>query len=128
MNAMQQAQAAYRTAAHPIRTPRGAEYEAFVRVTSRLKAIEGEAAVRPSRFRDLAAAIHDNRRLWTILAADAAGAGNLLPKELRARILYLAEFTRHHSGRVLRDGASAHPLIEINTAVMRGLRDRSRTP
>ena len=123
---MQQAQAAYRTAAHPIRTPRGAEYEAFARVTSRLKAAASEAATRSPRFRELAAAIHDNRRLWTILAADAAGPDNLLPKELRARILYLAEFTRQHSGRVLREGAPARPLIEINTAVMRGLRDRSR--
>ncbi len=123
---MQQAQAAYRTAAHPIRTPRGAEYEAFARITSRLKAIAGETTKGSSRFRELAAAIHDNRRLWTILAADAAGTDNLLPKELRARILYLAEFTRQHSGRVLREGAPARPLIEINTAVMRGLRDRSR--
>jgi len=35
---------------------------------------------------------------------------------------YLAEFTRTYSSRVLA-GASADPLIDINTAVMRGLRD-----
>lgn len=120
MDATQQAQAAYRTAAHPVRTPRGAEYDAFARITSRLKA----AAKPPSRFHDLAAAIHDNRRLWAILASDAAGDGNLLPPGLRARILYLAEFTRLHSGKVLRDGAPAGPLIDINTAVMRGLGGR----
>lgn len=121
MNAMQQAQAGYGTAARPIRTPRGTEYEAFARITSRMKtAADGL----PARFGDLAAAIHDNRRLWTILAADAADQDNLLPKELRARILYLTEFTRLHSARVLRSGAPAQPLIEINTAIMRGLSDR----
>lgn len=124
MNAMQQAQAAYRTAAHPIRTPRGAEFDAFARITSRLKAANSQG---PMQFGELARAIHDNRRLWTILATDVAGADNQLPKELRARILYLAEFTRLHSGQVLRAGASAQPLIEINTAIMRGLRDRSAT-
>lgn len=123
MNAMQQAQAAYRTAANPIRTPRGAEYDAFARITGRLRS----ASRPPARFRDLAAAVHDNRRLWAILATDAAGDGNLLPPELRARILYLAEFTRIHSGHVLRTGAPADPLIEINTAVMRGLAGRDNT-
>jgi len=121
MNAMQQAQAGYATAAQPIRTPRGAEYEAFARITSRMKSA---AAAAPARFRDLAGAIQDNRRLWTLLAADAADQENLLPAELRTRILYLAEFTRQHSGKVLRAGATAQPLIEINTAIMRGLRDR----
>jgi len=121
MNAMQQAQAGYGRAAHPIRTPRSAEYEAFATVTSRMKSASGGV---PERFRDLAAAIHDNRRLWTILAADAADQANMLPGDLRARILYLAEFTRQHSGKVLRSGAAVQPLIEINTAIMRGLRDR----
>lgn len=120
MNAMQQARAAYRTAEHPIRTPRSTEYEVFARITARLK-----AAARPAaRFHDLATAIHDNRSLWAALAADVAGEGNALPRPLRARILYLAEFTRQHSTRVLRAGATAEPLIAINTAVMRGLGDR----
>jgi flagellar protein FlaF len=69
----------------------------------------------------LAAAVHDNRRLWTILAADVADPANPLPAALRARLVYLAEFTRVHSGKVLREGASPDPLIEINIAVMRGL-------
>ena len=123
MNAMQMAQAAYGPAAQPTRTPRGVEYEAFARVTSRLKAVSGNA---PARFRELAAAIHDNRRLWTLLAADAADDENMLPKELRARILYLAEFTRLHSGKVLRSAASAEVLVEINMTIMRGLHDRRR--
>lgn len=118
MNAMQSARAAYGAAAHPIRTPRGAEYEAFARITSRLAAAGGPAA----SFGDLASVVHENRRLWTALASDAAGEGNRLAPELRARILYLAEFTRLHSGKVLRAKAQLQPLIDINIAVMRGLR------
>ena len=122
MKAIEQAQNAYGKGAQPVRTHRGVEYDAFAKVTSRLKS----AATRgKDGFRDLAGAIHDNRRLWTALALDAGGDGNGLPKELRARIVYLAEFTRLRSGQALTQGASVEPLIDINTAVMRGLRQRS---
>ena len=118
MNALLQAQNAYRNADQPIRTPRSIEYDAFARITHRLR----EAAIGgPSKIRDLASAINDNRRLWTILAIDVADDDNALPQELRARILSLAAFTRTYSSRVL-NGATADPLIEINMAVMRGLR------
>jgi len=118
VNALRQAQNAYRNTDQPVRTPRSIEYDAFARITHRLK----EAAIGgPSKIRDLASAIHDNRRLWTILATDVAGDGNALPQDLRARILSLSEFTRSYSSRVL-NGATADPLIDINMAVMRGLR------
>ncbi|MGI3213362.1 flagellar biosynthesis regulator FlaF [Roseovarius tibetensis] len=119
MNAILQAQTAYGAQGGPVRTPRAVEYDTFARVTHRLKsAVENRHA--PAA---LATAVHDNRRLWTILAADVADAANPLPKDLRAQIVYLAEFTRQHSGKVLRDGADITPLIDINTAMMRGLSD-----
>lgn len=125
MNAIRQAQNAYGQGAQPIRTHRGAEYDAFASVTARLKS---SAAKGKAGFADLARAIHDNRRLWTILATDVGNEGNALPNELRARIVYLAEFTRLRSGQALTEGASVEPLIDINAAMMRGLRDRSVTP
>ena len=117
MNALHQAQSAYRNHDQPIRTSRGIEYEAFARITHRLK----EAASDPPKISDLASAIHDNRRLWSILASDVVDEANALPQELRARIFYLSEFARTYSSRVL-NGASPAPLIDINMAVMRGLR------
>ena len=96
------------------------EYDTIARITRGLKT----AAEKQAGMAALAAAIHDNRRLWTVLAADVATESNPLPRELRARILYLAEFTRVHSSEVLRNGASVEPLVEVNTAVMRGLADR----
>jgi flagellar protein FlaF len=110
------AQTAYAATA-PVRTPRAMEYAAFQKVTSRM--IEAEGA--PSAMKLRAAAIRDNRRLWTILAVDLADKANGLPPPLRARLIYLAEFSLLNSGRALRDPAALRPLIEVNSTVMRGL-------
>lgn len=120
MNALQKAQSAYRSHARHTSTDRDVEYDAFARVTHRLKTA---ADAGKDKTKDLIVALHDNRRLWSILASDVAGEDNGLPRDLRARIFYLAEFTRTYSSQVLA-GASASPLVEINTAIMRGLRNR----
>lgn len=113
-----QAAAAYARPGAPTRTDRATEYAAFAAITARLR-----ASARPETpFADLARALHDNRALWSTLAADVAGDGNGLPAELRARLFYLAEFTAQHSRKVLAGTADAAPLVDINTAVMRGLR------
>ena len=114
MNALNMARTAYTPAATPIRSHRATEYEAFVRVTRALK-----AARTPS---EIAGALHENRQLWQILAEDVAEPANGLPDALRAGIMNLATFTNRHTSDVLR-GVGAHTvLVEINAAVMRGLR------
>lgn len=122
MNAMNMAKTAYAASQNSVRTPRGVEYEAFARITYRLKsaAEKGRAGLG-----QLAQAIHENRRLWTLLAADVAARDNALPPELRARIFYLSEFTNRHSSKVLKDPAEVGVLVEINTAVMRGLKQKA---
>ncbi len=119
MNALHMAKTAYTTNSAPIRTPRGTEYEAFARVTHRIKSAAEKGG---TAFPELVAALHANRQLWTMLAADVAEDGNGLPESLRARVFYLAEFTVLHSSKVLRGEAETEVLIEINTAIMRGLR------
>lgn len=121
MTAMRMAQTAYGQNAQTIKTPRGTEYEAFAWVTQRIKASHAKGR---AGFADLAAALHDNRRLWSILASDVADEGNALPRDLRARIVYLAEYTQIHSQAVLSQGASPTSLVDINTAIMSGLRDQ----
>lgn len=113
------AQTAYAANKTPIRTARGTEYDAFAQITHRLRTAEARGR---SGFSDLASALHANRRLWTMLAADVAEDGNALPQNLRAQIFYLAEFTTQHSRKVLRGDDTAGALIDINTAIMRGLR------
>ncbi|WP_338549690.1 flagellar biosynthesis regulator FlaF [Roseovarius phycicola] len=120
MYATLNAQTAYRDQTQSVKTPKETEFEAFARITSRLKQA---SALGKSGFKELAAALHDNRRLWTLLASDVADQSNALSPDLRARILYLSEFTRQHSTQVLKQSEPVDPLIEINSAMMRGLRN-----
>ena len=113
------ATAAYAAPTPSTRSARSIEYEALARVTRQLRAALSAPG---STFTTLAAALYDNRRLWLALASDVAEPGNGLPDLLRARLYYLAEFTTVHSGRVLAGEATVDVLIDINTAVMRGLR------
>lgn len=127
MTATHLAQRAYGAAARPLRTARGTEYEIFAEVTAAL-ALAGHAPqqgegyeARARRFAALVDAVHRNRALWTTLAADVASKENALPQQLRAQLFYLAEFVESHSRVVLR-GGDVGPLVEINRAVMQGLR------
>ena len=118
MNVSTLARNAYSSQAAPVRTERGAEYEAFVFVTRKLHTVAKLGGKITPR---LAEAIDLNRRLWSLLATDAADDENLLPDATRAGIVSLFEFTRRHSSKVLRGEADVQTLIEINAAIMRGL-------
>jgi len=119
VNATILAKTAYANPGQPTRTLRGTEYEIFARVTHRLKLAAGLAK---TNFPALVSALYDNRKLWTTLAADVAMPDNELPDALRARIFYLNEFTQQHSRKVLKGDAAVDVLLDINTAIMRGLR------
>jgi len=119
VNAINLAKTAYSNPAITTRTLRGVEYDLFARITARLSRA---AALGKAGFPDLATAIYENRRLWITLALDVADPDNALPASLRARLFYLAQFTEQHSGKVLAGMASSEVLVDINTAIMRGLR------
>ncbi len=123
MNALNMAREAYSAAAAPIRSERSTEYQVFAKITQKLRSAESRGD-----FPSLSQALHDNRRLWTLLASDVADPGNGLPKDLRARLFYLAEFVFHHTSKVLRGEAKADALIEVNVAVMRGLQGEAGEP
>ena len=118
MNAVDRAKMAYGTNAELVRTPRGTEYAAFARVTNDLRTA---AKLGARNFKKIAEAIHNNRLLWTALAADVADSGNALPDALRAQIFYLSEFVHQHSSKVLQGQARIAALVEINISIMRGL-------
>lgn len=119
MTALTLAQKAYAPNNQSIRTPRSIEFEVIARITHRLK-----RAIQSNDRKLLIEALYENRRLWNTLAANVADPDNLLPEDLRARIFYLAEFTTHHSRKVLQDQASPVPLLEINAAIIGGLQDK----
>jgi len=121
VNAIDRARSAYDPTQNVIRTKSSIELEAFARVTRKLRDTQKEE----SRFVDLIKALHENRMLWTVIAADVAEPTNDLPKDLRARLFYLAEFTIAHSRKVADRIATVDALIDLNTAIMKGLRMQS---
>lgn len=118
MSAHALTQNAYGDATRAMGSPRNVEYQVFSQITGRLNRASEEG--RP--FSDLAMALHENLQLWTIIVIDVTSDGNGLPLPLRTQLADLSKFTRNHTQKVLRQEADAAILIEINTAVMRGLR------
>lgn len=122
MNVIEQAKRAYAPNQTATRTDRSVEAQLISQITARLRHASKD---KKTDFPKLVAALHDNRRMWATMAADVADRGNALPKELRAQLFYLAEFTEHHSGQVINGTADAEALIEVNTAVLKGLNGQS---
>jgi len=119
MATLQTARTAYARPEAPARTARAIEYDLLARITHQLTLAWAD---RKANFPRFAAALSDNQRLWSTLAADVAEPENGLPTRLRAQLFYLYEFTSQHSRKVLEDRAEVGVLVDINTAVMRGLR------
>ncbi len=113
------ARAIYGSPEAPQKTPRAIEYDLLARITQQLSSAW---ATRTQNYPALMTALDDNLRLWTTLAADVAEPTNGLPAPLRAQLFYLYEFAAQHSRAVREKDASVEVLIDINTAVMRGLR------
>lgn len=118
MNVIEQAQQAYAPTQFPLHTPRSVEAELIGKVTANLKKT---AQDQKTNYPQFISALHENKRLWTTMAVDVADDNNSLPAALRAQIFYLAEFTKVHSSKIINGDASADVLIEINTAILRGL-------
>ncbi len=118
MNAIAQAQQAYAPAQFTVSTPRAIESKLISQITSRLRNAQRKGG---DDFPLLASALLENRKFWTAMAIDVAGSDNLLPQALRAQIFYLAEFTEIQSEKILSGEGSIDVLIDINTAVLRGL-------
>ena len=119
MNGLSVAERGYLGTMETTRSTRRTEYEVVAQITRRLR----EAARhKKTKFPEFVEALDLNRKLWKAFAKDVANPGNSLPEDMRARIVYLAEFSDAHTSKVLRDGASILPLLEINVAIMRGLK------
>lgn len=116
------AQNVYGSHARTIKTPRDIEYEVLAGITRGMQTASADKG--PAGFPALAAAMHENRRLWMAFAVDLADSGNAFPADLRGRLFYLAQFVSQHTDKVLAGEAPAGVLVDINLSVMRGLRAR----
>lgn len=119
MNALLKAKSAYASAKAPTRTPRDMEFEVIARITQRMIKSSQNAN---KDFAALASALNENRKLWRVFSIDVRDPNNQLPEDLKDQITYLSAFTSTHTSKVLARKAGIGPLVEINTAIMRGLR------
>lgn len=120
MNVAAFARSTYGAHARTVKTPRDIEYDVMARITARMR--------QAADFPELVAALDENARLWTAFASDLAHPDNQFPQELRAKLFSLGRFTLMHTGKVLAGEAGPETLIEINTAIMRGLRSTTGAP
>ena len=114
-----QAYQGYKTTSQETASDKQIETKVFSSITSRMKAAD---PAKPGGFAELAEAMQDNVRLWGIIFGDVIDENNKLPKELKAQLINLAEFTRRHTLKVLAGEETVEPLIEVNQAIIAGLR------
>ncbi|MGB0959128.1 MAG: flagellar biosynthesis regulator FlaF [Halocynthiibacter sp.] len=114
------AKTAYTQHASHIRSDLDVEYDAIAHITRKIK-----RATDTDDYKLLVEALHQNRQLWTLFLSAVAEDDNLLPAAVRANIFYLSEFTNIHTSSVLQGTATADALLDINMAVMRGLKQNT---
>ncbi len=114
--------AAYQQTIAECEDPRRIEYRVFLRVTLELERYR-EADWRSAGLKD---ALWRNMELWNTLRADLLDDGNLLPPDLRAKLLSLSFSVERATWQVLRGETGIALLIDINRAIMQGLQGTTR--
>ena len=97
---------------------RNIEFELFQQITEALEHVARSEDVGPAVWAD---AIHRNLQLWSTLAVDLLHPGNALPAEVKRSLLYLSEFVRQSSMKILSGEGELSDLIEINRTIMGGM-------
>lgn len=109
----------YSSHSEKIRSTNDLEYDVIMKVTRDLKRFQ---SVDGLQFPNLVRALHRNEKLWTEIGVQVADQANQLPKELRAKLFFIAEFVAMQTSRILKKQADVSSLIDINVAVLRGLK------
>lgn len=94
------------------------EFALFRQITDALTQASEAEDVQPADWAD---AVHRNQQLWTTIAVDLLHPGNALPDEMKRSLLYLAEFVRQTSMKIMAGEGEIADLIEINQSIMNGL-------
>ncbi|WP_207477335.1 flagellar biosynthesis regulator FlaF [Arenibaculum pallidiluteum] len=110
--------AAYQQTIAETEDPRAMEYRVFLKVTLELEKHLGSGSVTEA----LKTALARNMELWSALRADLMDEDNLLPESLRAGLISLAFSVDRHTPRIIAGKSDVRLLIDINRAIMQGLR------
>ena len=109
---------AYGAVAHRTASDKEIELALFQQITEALESVVDPKTRSPSAWAD---AICRNQQLWTIIASDLLIPSNPLPDELKRSLMFLADFVRQSSLKILAGDESIPDLIEVNRTVMAGL-------
>ena len=123
MTAAHFAQQAYKNSQRELASEKSIELQVFSQITSRLRAVDMTETGGMSK---LAEALTDNVKLWNILFTDLSLDSNKMADDLKAQIMSLAKFTQSHTFEVLAGRAKHDVLIDINQAMINGMRAGSK--
>jgi len=100
---------------------RSLEADLLLKAASRLQAIHDSW---DTRHTELGAALHYNRKLWTIFLSEMTSGSNPLPAEIRQNVANLGLFVIKHTMSVLTNPQprQLNSLISINRELAAGLR------
>jgi flagellar protein FlaF len=119
---MQEAVKAYARTAQIARSPRDLEGALLLKAASQLQALKDNWSARQEPD-ELDAALHYNRKLWTVFVGSVADPENPLPTEIKNNIASLGAYIFHHTMMVQKDPAPEKltSLININREIAAGL-------
>jgi flagellar protein FlaF len=122
MNSAHAAARRYTSLSEHTRNAKDLEYEVILGVTRDLTKQGANQAVDFPRF---AKTLNKNERLWIEIGTQVADPNNQLDTNLRARLFYMAEFVTHQTSKVLSGETGVESLVEMNVAVLRGLKGKA---
>jgi flagellar protein FlaF len=109
---------AYQRAISRAESPRDTEHRLLGQITGEMLAARDAKATGAA----LASSLHRNREMWSAFATDCGATGNALPPILRAQIISLALWVDRYTSDVLTGRDTIDALIDLNRAIMDGLR------
>lgn len=120
MNAHTQARNIYAASFVTTKTTRSVEFAVMAKVT---RTLQQATQAKEKDFPNFVRALNENRNLWSIFISDLYDPDNKLDQNLKIQIIELGIFVQKHTSKVLSEKASVKPLLDINAAMLRGLRD-----
>lgn len=112
------ARSVYGNVGRSVGSDRDIEIQVFQTSISRLRTLSGlDFKLTP----DAATILSDNLKLWDLLTVDLAQSDNQIDDTLSAQLIGLAKFVRVHTMALYRGEGSVDVLVDINTAILKGL-------
>jgi flagellar protein FlaF len=114
----------YKNVARQTSSPRELEATLLLQAAARLQSVHDSWDHDKSQ---LDAALHYNRKLWSVFLSEMTDANNPMPKNVRQNVANIGLFVMNHTVKVMNDPRPDHlgSLININREIAAGLLARA---